>query len=205
MNINNVDFEYAAGKAIQLMESTLPEVVFSGRSNVGKSSLINKLVNRKKLARVSATPGKTATINFFKLDSFRLVDLPGYGYAKVSQSEKRRWAELVEGYFAQDRNFALIIQIVDMRHKPTADDLDMIDFLYHSNLPFAIVLTKKDKLNKTKQQESLQQIQELLKDYENEIPLFPFSALNGEGTEEIRQYIDKCVENTDTINVDKKE
>ncbi|MDO4420245.1 MAG: ribosome biogenesis GTP-binding protein YihA/YsxC, partial [Ruminococcus sp.] len=119
MNINNAKFTMACGTAKQIPKSDLPEVVFSGRSNVGKSSLINKIVNRKALARVSATPGKTATINFFNVDTFNLVDLPGYGYAKVSHSEKQRWADLMEGYFADNRNFALVIQICDMRHKPT--------------------------------------------------------------------------------------
>lgn len=124
MNFQKVEFELAAGRKDQLPRGELPEIVFSGKSNVGKSSLINKLVNRKALARVSATPGKTATINFYKLPECRLVDLPGYGYARVSKSERDRWASLVEGYFAQDRNIALVIQLVDMRHKPTADDLD---------------------------------------------------------------------------------
>ena len=129
MNFQNVEFELAAGRKDQLPKCTAPEIVFSGKSNVGKSSLINKLVNRKALARVSATPGKTATINFYRLPECRLVDLPGYGYAKVSKGERDRWASLVEGYFAQDRNVALVIQLVDMRHKPTADDLQMVDFL----------------------------------------------------------------------------
>lgn len=193
MNFNNAEFEYAAGRADQLPESTLPEVVFSGRSNVGKSSLINKLVNRKALARVSATPGKTATINFFNVGDFRLVDLPGYGYAKVSHGEKKRWAELVEGYFAENRNFCLIIQIVDMRHPPSRDDMAMIDFLYKSGFPFAIVLTKKDKLNKTMQTKRLESLKEELAEYED-IKLFPFSALKGDGAEEIREYIASCVE-----------
>src|SRR5699024_8784442 len=117
-----VTFELAAGRKDQLPKADVPEIVFSGKSNVGKSSLINKLVNRKALARVSATPGKTATINFYRLPDCRLVDLPGYGYAKVSKGERDRWASLVEGYFAQKRNVALVIQLVDMRHKPTADD-----------------------------------------------------------------------------------
>lgn len=192
MNINNVKFEFAAGKASQLPASDKPEIVFSGRSNVGKSSLINKLMNRKALARVSATPGKTATINFFNVDTFHLVDLPGYGYAKVSHSEKRRWAELVEGYFAQDRNFCLIVQIVDIRHSPTKDDLQMIDFLYNNQFPFIIVLTKKDKLNKTQLANKLSGLQKEFAEYEN-LKLFPFSALNGEGADEIRDFIDECV------------
>ena len=127
MNFNEVSFEFAAGDISQLPPSDLPEVVFSGKSNVGKSSLINKLVQRKALARVSATPGKTATINFFKLKEFRLVDFPGYGYAKVSKGEKRRWADLVEGYFEQERNLKLIVQILDIRHAPTKDDVNMLE------------------------------------------------------------------------------
>ena len=194
INFNKAQFISAAGTSRQLQKSDKPEVIFSGRSNVGKSSLINKLVNRKALARVSATPGKTATINFFDVDKFCLVDLPGYGYAKVSRSENDRWAELMEGYFAQDRNFCLVVQIVDMRHPPTQDDLNMIDFLYNSGFEFIIVLTKKDKLKKTAQKESLERINEILADYEG-IQLFPFSALNGEGTEEIKEAISKYVEN----------
>ncbi len=194
INFNKAQFISAAGTSRQLQKSDKPEVIFSGRSNVGKSSLINKLVNRKALARVSATPGKTATINFFDVDKFCLVDLPGYGYAKVSRSEKDRWAELMEGYFAQDRNFCLVVQIVDMRHPPTQDDLNMIDFLYNNGFEFIIVLTKKDKLKKTAQKESIERINEVLADYEG-IQLFPFSALNGEGTEEIKEAISQYVEN----------
>lgn len=194
INFNKAQFISAAGTSRQLQKSDKPEVIFSGRSNVGKSSLINKLVNRKALARVSATPGKTATINFFDVDKFCLVDLPGYGYAKVSRSEKDRWAELMEGYFAQDRNFCLVVQIVDMRHPPTQDDLNMIDFLYNNGFEFIIVLTKKDKLKKTAQKESIERINEILADYEG-IQLFPFSALNGEGTEEIKEAISQYVEN----------
>ena len=194
MNLNNAIFEAAFGTMSQLTPSDMPEFCFSGRSNVGKSSLINKLVNRKALARVSATPGKTATINFFDVDKFCLVDLPGYGYAKVSRSEKDRWAELMEGYFAQDRNFCLVVQIIDMRHPPTQDDLNMIDFLYQNNFDFIIVLTKKDKLKKTAQKQSLDRLNEILADYEG-VELYPFSALNGEGTEEIKEAICSFVEN----------
>ena len=119
MNFHIVEFEASYGKSKQIPDSDMPEIVFSGKSNVGKSSLINKILYRKSIARVSATPGKTTTINFFKLNEVRFADLPGYGYAKVSKSEKDRWAELVEGYFAQQRNIALIIQICDIRHSPT--------------------------------------------------------------------------------------
>ena len=119
MNFNEVSFEFAAGNVGQLPPSDLPEIVFSGHSNVGKSSLINKLVQRKALARVSAQPGKTATINFYRLKEFRLVDLPGYGYAKVSKAEKERWARLVEGYLSAERNIKLTY----------ADDLSLLEFL----------------------------------------------------------------------------
>ncbi|MBE6823894.1 MAG: YihA family ribosome biogenesis GTP-binding protein [Ruminococcaceae bacterium] len=194
INFNKAEFTAAAGTSRQLQASNKPEVIFCGRSNVGKSSLINKLVNRKSLARVSATPGKTATINFFDVDKFCLVDLPGYGYAKVSRSEKERWAELMEGYFAQDRNFCLVVQIVDMRHPPTQDDLNMIEFLYSNGFDFIIVMTKKDKLKKKAQQESIHRITELLAEYEG-IELYPFSALNGEGTDDIKEAITEYVEN----------
>ncbi|MCR5636602.1 MAG: ribosome biogenesis GTP-binding protein YihA/YsxC [Clostridiales bacterium] len=193
MNFNKAEFAGAAGTSKQLIESDLPEVVFSGRSNVGKSSLINKLLSRKSLARVSATPGKTATINFFKCDGFFLVDLPGYGYAKVSQSEKKRWAELVEGYFAQERKIALVVQIVDMRHPATPDDMQMLEFLSANGLPYIVVLTKKDKLNKTEQQNRLKAFEEQFKNLGN-IKMYAFSALKGDGTEEIRNAVSACVE-----------
>lgn len=193
MNFSKAEFKMAAGKSSQLPKSDLPEVVFSGRSNVGKSSLINKIVNRKALARVSATPGKTGTINFFTVDSFHLVDLPGYGYAKVSDKEKLRWGELVEGYFADNRNIALVVQIVDMRHKPTADDMHMIEFLHNNGFPFCVVLTKKDKLNKTQQKAQLEAITEILKDIGGSVPVLPFSALNGDGIEDVRNIIEQAV------------
>lgn len=189
MNTNNVKFLMSCGISSQLPKSDLPEVVFSGRSNVGKSSLINKITNRKGLARVSATPGKTATINFFELKEFMLVDLPGYGYAKVSDAEKERWGELVEGYFAQDRNFALIVQICDIRHKPTADDVQMIEYLSDAGFPFIVVLTKMDKLNKTELKNQTEYYKEFLSQYGAEC--YPFSALKGDGTEEIKNVIDK--------------
>ena len=194
MNFSNAEFTMAVGKASQLKSGELPEVVFSGRSNVGKSSLINKIANRKALARVSGQPGKTGTINFFNVDNtFNLVDLPGYGYAKVSHAEKVRWAELVEGYFTQDRNFALIVQIVDMRHKPTVDDLNMIKFLSDAKLPFAVALTKQDKLKKTQQTAQLELISSILSQY-GSMPIFPVSSTKGTGIEEIREYISKSVE-----------
>jgi len=192
MNFQAVTFEAAFGRADQLSRSDLPEIVFSGKSNVGKSSLINKLINRKALARVSATPGKTATINFFRLPSCRLVDLPGYGYAKVSQNEKNRWAKLMQGYFDAGRKIALVIQILDMRHEPTADDFDMINFLIERELPFLVVCTKSDKLNKTQFNQQSAYFKELFD--EHEIEFIPFSSQNGFGLDVLKERITAAVE-----------
>ena len=189
MKLENASFEFAAGRLDQLPESTMPEIVFSGKSNVGKSSLINKLINRKSLARISSKPGKTGTINFYNIIDCRFVDLPGYGYAKVAQSEKLRWAELVEGYFSTDRNIKLVIQIIDIRHAPTEDDLQMINFLLNSGLSFLIVATKSDKLNKT--QRSIR-LNSLYKSFNgiDEQNLIPFSVVNGEGVEKLKNIIE---------------
>ena len=191
MNFQAVEFEAAAGRADQLKRSELPEIVFYGKSNVGKSSLINKLVNRKALARVSATPGKTATINFFRLPDCRLVDLPGYGYAKVSQSEKQRWAKVMQGYFDGERRIALVVQILDMRHASTADDFDMINFLIERDLPFLAVCTKCDKLNKTQFNAQVKYFTELFE--EHEIPFIPFSSQTGFGLDELKARIEAAV------------
>lgn len=193
MNFNEVSFEFAAGTVKQLPQSDIPEIVFSGHSNVGKSSLINKLVQRKALARVSAQPGKTATINFYRLRNCRFVDLPGYGYAKVSKAEKERWAGLVEGYLSSQRKIALIIQIIDIRHKPTKDDYDMLNFLYQCNAPFVIVLTKKDKLKKTAYKKRIEEVMDELQDYEG-VELLPFSAVNGDGMDDVKEVIEAYIE-----------
>lgn len=194
MNFNEVSFEFAAGKPDQLPKSDMPEIVFSGHSNVGKSSLINKLVQRKSLARVSAQPGKTATINFYRLNELRMVDLPGYGYAKVSKAEKERWAKLVEGYFNQQRNISLVIQILDMRHPPTDDDLHMIDFLYRSGYNFAAILTKSDKLKKTQFEKQFEYYKDIFSTIKH-IELIPFSAQTGFGNDEIRKLIENSIKN----------
>ncbi len=188
----SAEYVYSAGLSSQLLACEKPEVVFSGRSNVGKSSLINRLTGRKSLARVSSKPGKTATINFFDAGAFSLVDLPGYGYAKVSRSEKLRWAQLVEGYFAAGRDIRLVVQIVDMRHPLSVDDRSMIDFLYQSGVPFIIVMTKSDKLNKTEYAAQLERFQTELSEY-HQVALFPFSALKGDGLDPILCAIDSAV------------
>ncbi len=192
MNFNNATFECSYGKPEQLPPSDCPEIAFAGRSNVGKSSMLNKIFNRRHMARVSATPGKTATINFFRVESTRFADLPGYGYAKVSKAEKARWGRLIEGYFHQERDLRLVFLLVDMRHPPTKDDLQMIDFLVESELPFAIALTKPDKLSKKQREERLEALKTELP-YADQINCLPFSAATGEGLGEIIEIIEDVV------------
>ena len=193
MNWNQVDFEAAFGTAAQLTESTLPEICFSGRSNVGKSSLINKLLNRKSIARVSSTPGKTVTVNFYRLPEFRLVDLPGYGFAKVADRDRERWSELMEEYFKSGRNIKLCLQLIDMRHPATEFDISMLQFLSHFEIPYAVVLTKCDKLNKTEFQKRLTALKEELGEFGDGITVIPFSALKGTGAEDIRKTVELAV------------
>ena len=183
MKIESAVFESSFGNSNQLPISDLPEIAFSGKSNVGKSSLLNKLLNRKQLARVSSSPGKTTTINFFKLDDCRFVDLPGYGYAKVSQSEKIRWSELMEGYFNSNRNLSLIVQLIDIRHKPSDDDYSMLDYLKQTGYEFVIVLTKADKLKTNELNKRLSELEQELKDYKTQ--KIVFSSLKGTGREEL--------------------
>ncbi len=193
MNYHNVKFEASYGLLKQLPPSDMPELVFAGRSNVGKSSLINKLFNQKQLARVSSVPGKTATINFFTLEGLRFADLPGYGYAKVAKTEKERWAKLMEGYFASDRDIALVFSLVDMRHPPTADDIQMVNFLIENEFPFVVVCTKCDKLSRKQQAERLEALKTELP-YGDEITIIPFSAKTGEGVDEIKAIIEEMNE-----------
>ncbi len=193
MKVETAVFETSAGLSGQLIASTLPEIAFSGRSNVGKSSLINKLLNRKSLARTSATPGKTATINFYKLDCMRLVDLPGYGYAKLSASEKQRFSQTIAHYFEDDRDLRLVLQLIDMRHPPTANDLQMLDYLVECEIPFVIVLTKADKLNKSERAKRLAALETELEEFEG-VQCIPFSAMNGEGVETVRSILDEVTQ-----------
>ena len=191
MNFNKAEFVRSYGEYSQLPPSDRLELAFAGRSNVGKSSLINKIFNRKNLARVSAVPGKTATINYYSLENIYLVDLPGYGYAKVAKSDKVRWSGLIEGYLHDDRNLGLIFQLIDMRHPPT--DMQMINFLIESEIPFVIIFTKADKLSK-------RQREERMAGFAQEIPYFSdiehveFSAENGEGADKIRNIICELAE-----------
>mgnify|MGYP002515539336 FL=1 len=193
MNFHQVEFETSYATAETLPPSEFPEIAFAGRSNVGKSSMINRVFGRKNLARVSSVPGKTAMINFFKAENLRFVDLPGYGYAKVAKSEKLRWASLIEGYFAGERDIALVMQLVDFRHPPTADDRMMIDFLIEHEFPFVIILTKADKLSKREREERLKALAEEIL-YADQITMIPFSSENGEGVEAVREIVEQLAE-----------
>lgn len=192
MNFHNASFKAAYGTSAQLPESARPEVSFAGRSNVGKSSLLNKLMYRKGLAKVSSTPGKTATINFYDVDGADFVDLPGYGYAKVSKSEKGRWSELIEGYFNQDRDLALVVSLVDIRHEASDLDVNMIGFLQEAELPFAVVLTKADKLSRQQQMKQKAALKKQLK-LGADVPLVVCSSEKGTGIDELRSLIKNSV------------
>mgnify|MGYP000464824053 CR=1 FL=1 len=199
INFQQAEFIRSATAPKDFPRDGLPQVAFAGRSNVGKSSVINRLLGRKNFARVGAAPGKTVHINYFLIDkTFYLVDLPGYGYAKVSLAEKKRWAELVEGYFQQERNLALVVQLVDMRHPPTKDDLHMIEFLCDGGFPFLVALTKSDKLNQTERRQRLAALEEAFSDYEG-LRLIPFSSVTGEGVEELREILSSVAEEPEEL------
>lgn len=191
MNLHNAEFIRSAVKLADFPNDNLPQVIFAGKSNVGKSSTINRILNRKNFARASASPGKTIHINFFEIDKKAyFVDLPGYGYAKVSKSEKDRWGKLIERYFEVNQNMALCIQIVDMRHKPTADDMIMCEWFISTGKPFIIIANKSDKLKKTQREPSLELIRSTF-NLPDEVKIIPFSAEKGEGKEEVLEEIFK--------------
>ena len=189
MNYNKAEFYASYGTFSQIPECSRIEIAFAGRSNVGKSTLINKIFNRKNLARVSSVPVKTATINFYGLENVFFVDLPGYGYAKVAKSEKNRWAELIEGYLNADRDLRLVFLLIDMRHAPSADDIHMINYLIESELPFVIILTKADKLKTMARAERMKAFETEIP-YFNDIHIIPFSSQTYEGVEEVRNIIE---------------
>ena len=194
MDYSKAQFERAYGTFEQLPASTMPEIVFSGRSNVGKSSLINKVFNRKNLARVSSVPGKTITINFYSCgNEAKIVDLPGYGYAKVAKSEKTRWANMMEQYFNSGRDIKLVVQLVDMRHPATADDIMMMEFLEHAGIDYIVVMTKSDKLSKGEYKSRVENSRQELSfvDPEN---IIPFSSQTGENVDKIKAIIESRLE-----------
>ncbi len=188
MNFNNVDFLISAATPAQFPPKRLPEIAFAGKSNVGKSSVINRILQRKNFARVGDKPGKTIHVNYFTVDSkCYFVDLPGYGYAKVSQKEKERWGKLMETYFSFSR-IDLGILIVDARHAPTANDVTMANWFLQSDCPFIVVANKLDKLKKGEIEGNLQVIRQTLSLPEDTV-LIPFSAEKGTGREELIGYI----------------
>lgn len=193
MRYDKAEFKSAYGTFSQLPPSDAPEIAFAGRSNVGKSSLLNRLFMRKSLARVSSVPGKTVTINFYDVDSVYFVDLPGYGYAKVAKSEKERWAHMMEGYFNSGRNIKLVVQLIDMRHPPTNDDLMMMRFLSESGYDFIVVMTKSDKLKKKKDYVSRLENSKLELSFVPEERIIPFSAETGEGLDTVKKYIEQYI------------
>ena len=190
MNYNKADFIASYGISSQLPESDRPELSFSGRSNVGKSSLINKLCSRKNLARVSSTPGKTATINFYSVDDCYFVDLPGYGYAKVSNADRERWDDLINSYFEAPRHHTLLVQLLDSRHAPSADDEMMLEYLAHHEVPFIAALTKADKLKKSQYAETAARFAEICAPYGCRGVVLT-SADNGYGIPELRDVLDQ--------------
>ena len=166
VNTQNAEFIRSAAKISDCPRDRLPQIAFAGRSNVGKSSVINRILNRKNLARVGSAPGKTTHINYFLIDKkVYLVDLPGYGYAKVSNADRERWDDLINSYFEAPRHHTLLVQLIDCRHAPSADDLQMLKYLHYHQIPFVVALTKADKLKKSQLASTLEQFEDICRPY----------------------------------------
>lgn len=193
LNVNKAEFIKSAASPKQFIQSSVPSVVFAGKSNVGKSSVINRMLNRKNFARVGASPGKTIHVNYFFIDQkIYFVDLPGYGYAKVSQAERERWGKLMEDFFATPGLIDLGVMIVDARHKPTADDVTMAEWFKSSGCTMVVVANKLDKLKKSEIEPNMRQIRETLA-LPEEVLLIPFSAEKGQGREALLAEIVKLI------------
>jgi len=193
LNVNKAEFIKSAASPKQFIQSSVPSVVFAGKSNVGKSSVINRMLNRKNFARVGASPGKTIHVNYFFIDQkIYFVDLPGYGYAKVSQAERERWGKLMEDFFATPGLIDLGVMIVDARHKPTADDVTMAEWFKNSGCTLVVVANKLDKLKKSEIEPNMRQIRETLA-LPEEVLLIPFSAEKGQGREALLAEIVKLI------------
>lgn len=185
LNLNRAEFVKSAASPQGFVRDSLPRIVFAGKSNVGKSSVINRLLNRKNFARVGATPGKTVHVNYFRIDGkCWFVDLPGYGYAAVAKGERDRWAQLMESFFAEPEQITLGVLIVDARHKPTADDVTMAGWFKDSGRPFAVAANKCDKLAKTAVPGALEAIRAAL-ELPEDVPALAFSAEKGAGREQL--------------------
>lgn len=194
MIIKNAELETVCGVTSRLPENTMPEFAFAGKSNVGKSSLINALMNRKSLARTSSQPGKTQTINFYNINgALYYVDLPGYGYAKVSQSEKAKWGKMIENYLHQSKMLRCVFLLVDIRHEPSANDKTMYDWVVYNGFRPVIIATKSDKINRSQIAKQVKLIRTGL-GMEKEDILIPFSASSKQGREEIWELIEKMTE-----------
>lgn len=195
MKINKSELETVAVKPSQYPDTSKKEIAFAGRSNVGKSSLLNMITGRKSLARVSGSPGKTRTINFYSCnDEFRIVDLPGYGYAKVSRSESEKWGEMMESYLEKRENLLKVVQLVDIRHKPSAQDVQMYDYLKYYGLDGIVVATKADKVSNNEKQKCLKEIRTTLGMSKEDI-IIPCSALKHTGYEELLNVIEQLLSN----------
>lgn len=193
MNFNNVELETVCGITSKLPENNLVEIAFAGRSNVGKSSLINGLLNRRKLAKTSSTPGKTQTINFYNIDKcIYFVDLPGYGYAKISEAIKIKWGKMIENYLSTSKMLKTIFLLIDIRHEPTKNDILMYDYIVKNGYTPIIIATKSDKINRSQLQKHIKMIKTILGN--KELIVLPFSALNKQGKEEILSLIEKIYE-----------
>lgn len=185
MRIKKAEIEAVAVRPDQYPEAGIPEIAFAGRSNVGKSSLLNLLTARKSLAKVSGSPGKTRTINFYRInDSFRIVDLPGYGYARVSKSESEKWGKMIESYLIERRELLKVVQLVDIRHRPSAQDVQMYEFLQYYGLDGIVVATKADKVSGNERERCIREIRKTLNMGKNDI-VIPVSALKRTGAEQL--------------------
>ena len=195
MKINKSELEAVAVKANQYPPEDLPEIAFAGRSNVGKSSLLNLVTGRKSLARVSGSPGKTRTINFYRCnDEFRVVDLTGYGFAKVSKSESEKWGAMIEGYLENRSTLLKVVQLVDIRHKPSAQDVQMYEYLKYYGLDGIVVATKADKVGSNQKAKCIKEIRQTLGMRKNDL-VIPVSALKKTGDEELLNAIEELLEN----------
>lgn len=195
MNFNNVELETVCGITSKLPENNLVEIAFAGRSNVGKSSLINGLLNRRKLAKTSSTPGKTQTINFYNIDKcIYFVDLPGYGYAKISEAIKIKWGKMIENYLSTSKMLKAIFLLIDIRHEPTKNDILMYDYIVKNGYTPIIIATKSDKINRSQLQKHIKMIKTTLGN--KELIVLPFSALNKQGKEEVLSVIERIYEDS---------
>ena len=193
MKIHEAELVISAVREEQYPKDNIPEIALAGRSNVGKSSFINRMIQRKQLVRTSSQPGKTQTLNFYKLNNaFYFVDVPGYGYAKVSKKERQKWAHMMENYFQSRNRLNLVVLVIDIRHEPTALDLQMYDYLKYFDLPVLIIATKFDKLPKNKRQQAISRVKKSM-NIDQTDNIIPFSAITGEGKEQawqvIKQYL----------------